>query len=65
MKEKKRMLKFCTAVLFQFSLLAVLTYALVSGLADANLIIGAFVGLLVGVGTNEISGEPSDEREEL
>ena len=45
---------FYTACVFQFILLFILTYVLVAGLGSSETIVGAFLGLLSGVGTEAI-----------
>ena len=50
--------KFIIASLFQFSVLGVLTYALISGIGDSEFILGALTGVMVGVGVDSIREFP-------
>lgn len=47
-------LKLISAVLFQFVILGVLSYALFKGIGDQATITGALIGLAVGIGLNTI-----------
>lgn len=47
--------KIVTAVLFQFTILAILTWCLYAKIGDADTIIGAVIGLAVGIGLGSIS----------
>jgi len=47
--------KTVTAVLFQFAILAILTWCLYAKIGDPETIIGALIGLAVGVGLGSIS----------
>ena len=46
--------KVISAVLFQFSILLILTWCLNYGVGDTNTILGALIGLAVGVGINTV-----------
>ncbi|WP_156778814.1 hypothetical protein [Clostridium formicaceticum] len=48
-------IKVISAVLFQFAIVGILTYCLVAGVGDTQTIIGALIGLAVGVGVNSIT----------
>lgn len=47
-------IKLYSAIAFQFLILAVLTACLFTGTGDANTILGAIIGLAVGVGIGSI-----------
>ena len=53
--------KLILASVFQYAILAVLTYALITGIGEADTIIGIFAGLLVGIGTESIKEFPSEK----
>jgi hypothetical protein len=46
--------KTVSAVIFQFSILAIMTGCLYLGVGDTNTIIGALIGLAVGIGINTV-----------
>lgn len=52
---EKTKLKTISAIIFQFTILGILTWALFVGIGDANTIIGALIGLAVGIGINSIA----------
>lgn len=43
-----------SAIIFQFSLLVILVWILREGIGDPEVIIGAFIGLLVGINIDGI-----------
>ena len=43
------------AVVFQFTILGVLTYCLIMNIGDQNTILGVIAGLAVGVGMNSVT----------
>lgn len=47
-------LKSISAVLFQFTILGILTWCLYAGIGEPDTIVGALIGLAVGVGLNTI-----------
>ena len=47
--------KQASAILFQFALLSILTWCLYSEVGDPDTIIGAMIGLAVGIGINTIT----------
>lgn len=53
--ERGRIARFAVASLFQFSLLGILMWCLYNSIGDANTIIGAVIGLAVGIGINSIT----------
>jgi len=58
MDTKFKMLKMVSAILFQYTIIGILTYSLITGIGGddmAKTIIGALVGLAVGIGINSIS----------
>jgi hypothetical protein len=46
--------KTISSVLFQFAILTIMTGCLYLGVGDTNTIIGALIGLAVGVGINTV-----------
>jgi len=55
MKTLECNLKLISAVLFQFSIVGILAYCLVTGIGDTDTILGALIGLAVGIGVNSIT----------
>ena len=55
--------KLYLASAFQFTLLGLLGYALFAGLGEPDMIIGIFAGIMVGIGTEQIS-QPYKEPKE-
>lgn len=51
----KAVFKTLSAVIFQFAILGILTWCLYFEIGDANTIIGAIIGLAVGIGINSIA----------
>ena len=47
--------KMFAAILFQFALVGILTWCLYAKIGDADTIIGALIGLAVGIGLGSIS----------
>ena len=47
-------LKVIAAVVFQFSIVGILTWCLYAKIGDPETIIGALIGLAVGIGLNSI-----------
>ena len=54
LNPKEKTIRFAVSAVFQFSLLGVLTWCLYKGIGDSNTIIGAVIGLAVGIGINSI-----------
>ncbi|WP_165000420.1 hypothetical protein [Anaerophilus nitritogenes] len=48
-------IKTISAIVFQFTIVAILTFCLVTKIGDPETIIGALIGLAVGIGINSIS----------
>lgn len=57
-----RSFKIISAVVFQYLILLVLSACLFTGVGDQQIILGGFIGMLVGVGTESISTIPSREQ---
>ena len=51
--EENKVLKY-SAIAFQYVVLAILTFALVTEIGDTNTIIGVLAGLLVGIKIEDI-----------
>lgn len=50
-----------SAIVFQFMLLFILTFALIKYPSFGETILGAFIGMLVGIGTENISKLEDEE----
>lgn len=57
MENKLKLYKLGLKAIFQFTLLIVLSYLVITGKAESDLIIGAFLGLLVGFTSGEDTTE--------
>lgn len=64
MKIDTRKLKVISAISFQFMLLIILSIALFKNVGQTDTILGALVGMLVGIGTESIAQIPQSREED-